>query len=289
MIIIKIFGGLGNQLFQYALGRQLAILNKTSLYLDISDYQISGLRQYELNKFNIKAKIIYKNKILKQDLFHKILYRVYNKFSSLYYRCHYIEEKYPYYFDSNVLNIQNNSYLNGYWQTEKYFIDIKPYLLKEIVLNKTLDLKNLQILNQIKNDNSVSVHFRRTDYISKKSVAQNHGICPLDYYYQSLGYVSKNIKHPVFYVFSDDTEWVKQNFKSKFKTYYLNHNQGEKSFLDLYLMSKCKHNIIANSSFSWWGAWLNQNQGKLIIAPKRWSIKGHGSNDDLVPKSWIRI
>ncbi|MFH1509084.1 MAG: alpha-1,2-fucosyltransferase, partial [bacterium] len=191
-----------------------------------------------------------------------------------------------YSYDSSILKADNNSYLDGYWQSEKYFKNIRGLLLKELELNndeeEKIGKKEKEILSK---PNTIAIHFRRGDYITNKKTNKVHGICQLEYYKEALNKVSGKIKKPILIIFSDDIYWVKNNFTTEYETYFFN-NPGH---IDLVLMSRCEHQIIANSSFSWWGAWLNKNEHKIVIAPKVWFQAGNKDIKDLLPKDWIKI
>lgn len=261
MIVIKLTGGLGNQMFQYAYGRSESIRKKQPLSYYFIHHRGDTNRQYELNVFNIKGKKI-------DGFYSEIFLKV-----------------------GHILKLSYPHIISGYWQSEKYFIKHENEIRKDFQFKKPLDKKNKKVLEQIKNTNSVSIHIRRGDYVSNKKTNQFHGVCSLSYYKEAINYFKKRIENPKFFVFSDDPEWVKENLKKE-GAIYINWNKGEDSYKDIQLMSRCKHNIIANSSFSWWGAWLNDNLEKMVIAPKKWfndkeaQIKAGG---EIVPKTWIKI
>lgn len=283
MIITKLIGGLGNQMFQYAVGRSLAYANNTELKLDISGYNNQkGItpRSYMLNIFNIQSNYANEKEIHKfrgNNIFLRIL-----KISS------YIKEK-QFYFDPKILIVKDNSYLDGYWHSEKYFKEIEQIIRKEFTLKDKPDVTNRKMISYINNCDSVSIHIRRGDYVFDKKTNKFHGICSLGYYLKAVALVAKKVKNPQFFIFSDDPIWTKQNLHLKFPCVYVDHNVGRKDYEDMRLMSKCKHNIIANSSFSWWGAWLNNNLDKIVVAPKQWFHDKSINTRDLIPESWIRI
>lgn len=271
MIITKLIGGLGNQMFQYGVGRRAALANNTELKLDITGYEKQeGItpRRYTLNIFSIQADIAYDEEINKLKGKNRGLL-------SLFYK--------------KILKNNSNNYLEGYWQSEKYFKDIEKIIRKEFTFKHKPGVINQKMVDRIKNCNSVSIHIRRGDYIVDKKTNQVHGICDSDYYRRAIEYVTGKIKNPHFFIFSDDPAWAKQNFYPKFPCTYVSHNTGKKDYEDMRLMSLCKHNIIANSSFSWWGTWLNENKNKIVIAPKKWFCDKSIDTKDLIPKDWIKI
>ena len=290
MIITKLQGGLGNQMFQYALGRNLAITNKTEVKFDLSFYKkIDGnktTREYTLNHFNIIEKIATENEIKKLKKYEQKKGRR-NFFHNTFIADNsiYIKEK-QFNFDENIFKSSTNIYLDGYWQSKKYFKNIENIIHKEFILREEFQIKNEDLKQNIVSSNSVSLHIRRGDYINNRKTNEVHGLCSLYYYQKSLEIISKKQNDLKIFVFSDDIEWAKNNLKTNFPTIFIENN---KDCEDLILMSLCKHNIIANSSFSWWRAWLNQNPDKIVIAPKEWFNDPNKDTTDLIPKSWIRI
>ena len=178
-------------------------------------------------------------------------------------------------------------YYDGYWQSEKYFCNVYEEIRKAFVFPALKRKENIQIRENIGNTNSISLHVRRGDYLSA-----GHYTClgKTDYYNKAIHYIKENVSNPVFYVFSDDIEWCQNNLELPVDSVFVNWNTGENSFRDMQLMSLCKHNIIANSSFSWWGAWLNGNPDKKVVAPYHFYRKGSGYDDShLVPENWHKI
>jgi len=282
MILVKLKGGLGNQMFQYAFGRNLAFKNKTSLVLDISSYKRDKLRNYELGVFNISAHVIDKTdtKLLRGlDKYQKFL-------SKLGIGHKYIIQKNKY-FDRRLLNLKDNICLDGYWQCEDYFKDIRKILLKEFTVQSKPNKKNRLLLEKIKNSNSVAVHVRRTDYISNPKVNKRHGVCSPHYYSNAANRIRNRVKNLLFFIFSDDIEWCKKNLRIDKHIVFVDINNSQKGYEDLRLMKNCQHFIIANSSFSWWGAWLATNKNKIVYVPSYWFKRE--SEGDIIPKSWIRI
>ncbi|MEG9320819.1 alpha-1,2-fucosyltransferase [Fusobacterium varium] len=281
MKIVKIKGGLGNQMFQYSLYKKLKnIENKT--YGDLSYfnknnyYELERIFNIEINpNYNLVLKKIFENDNLFFKLFRKFLKSILVKN---------VIQQNDVEFKENIFNY---NYFVGYWQSEKFFQDIKEEIYLEFKFPPITEDKNLYIKNEIEKVESISIHVRRGDYIGNKVL---DGLAPLEYYERALRYIKVKIKNPVFFIFSDDIEWCKENLKINFPTYYINWNKGEESFRDMQLMSLCKHNIIPNSSFSWWGAWLNNNPNKIVIAPEIWFRKETGYKyKDIVPETWIKI
>lgn len=285
MIITKILGGLGNQMFQYAAGRCLAHLNNTQLKLDVTGFTDYKLRNFDLHALHVNCQPASGEEIrnlLPSHNFEKALQYLFPKKSRTYYR-----EKY-FHFDDNILKFGKNVYLKGYFQSEKYFLPIKETLQKEFTFKDEIIRKVKDFTDKTRSATSVSVHIRRGDMENDPVTTGHHGIMPLSYYKKGIEIIRSKIANPQFYFFSDDINWVKENFND-LKPTFVSGEISQTHFEDLYLMSQCHHNIIANSSFSWWGAWLNKNPDKIVIAPKIWFIKGPKDTQDLLPEKWIKI
>lgn len=296
MIIISIFGGLGNQMFQYACGKAIAEKLGVDLKLDVSllanktECENFTIRDYELGVFEIKDEIISVNEVrkfipdlwscTKAELLKYKLIRLLN-------RNHYYFEKRKYQFEPQINQLKDNSYIYGYFQTEKYFSNIKNELLQAFNLKDKLNLQNEKLKYQLQNENSVSIHIRRGDYHNSP-----FNLLELSYYQQAIKLITEQVNNPKFYIFTNDYNWAEEQFDSvNINKIIITHNRLENSFLDMILMSYCKHNICANSSFSWWGAWLNQHADKIVIAPKQWfKNQEHTlSTYDMIPENWLQI
>lgn len=288
MIIVKLMCGLGNQLFQYALARRLSLLHNVPLKLDISHFETNKLRKYSLNYFNIREDFAEENEIAAikgKRIFN--LKRFAEKLIPYYNRSHVCEQKCG--FDPNILKSQKNVYLEGYWQSELYFKEIEDIIRREFTFKNEADAVNKRITSLIDVINSVSLHIRRADYALEPLTNQFHGTCSLAYYEQAADIIAQRFPSPHFFVFSDDILWVKSNLLLKYQMTFISHNNTFKDYDDLRLMTHCKHHIIANSSFSWWGAWLSKNPDKMVIAPRKWFSDQNIDTKDLVPENWIRI
>jgi hypothetical protein len=290
MIIIRLIGGLGNQMFQYALGRHLAIKNGTTLKLDISELITTNenmdttIRNYELNNFNIVDKISSNDDVLFVQQNKSKFLKIIKKFTPYHLRTVVSEKDLSY--DEKILNIDDkiaDKYLNGYWQTELYFKEIREQLLEDFSLKNEISDLIVEISNKIQGTESISLHIRRGDYVKRYS--DYYHIQSIDYYLKALKIIKDMHPNSKVFVFSDDIEWCEDNLNLQTETYFVKPN---KSFEDIYLMSLCNHNIIANSSFSWWGAWLNNNPDKICIAPKNW-FKDKKLKNNIIPEKWITI
>ncbi len=287
MIIVKIEGGLGNQLFQYALGRHLAIKHKTCLKFDISEFDNKKhlvVRTFELPKFKVNIDIARQediNRAQNHSPKGRLMEWIYGLFSNEVK----IKKEPVYNFAPAVLKYPDNIYLIGYWQSEKYFEGIEKTLRMDLKFSNELSAEQKKLHDKINDCNAVSMHVRRGDFVYNPN--DPHTICSVDYYKNAVEVISKKIKNPVFFVFSDGIEWTKKNIDIPYEHYYVS---GNEAWVDLKLMSSCKHNIIANSSFSWWGAYLNNYKQKVVICPAVWYKE---NNDflvsDLIPEKWNRL
>ena len=287
---MQLTGGLGNQLFQYALGRKLALSRDNHLRFDLRTFQHQQ-RQYMLGHFRIFGLPV---DILefggefwweKRTMLTRLLDRLINL--RPYYRRPRIFES-SIVFDKNVLKAPRNVYLAGYWQSEKYFKDIRSTLEREIVLINSPSPESFHLQNKILACESVSLHIRRGDFVSNRKTNEIHGVLPLEYYYEAIRLITNQVRNPEFFIFSDDIPWVRENLLVPKKVNFVEHPTSNRDYEDLILMSNCKHHIIANSSFSWWGAWLSQNPVKRVIAPREW-YRIVIDTRDLLPEEWIKL
>ncbi|OGW69839.1 MAG: hypothetical protein A2036_01355 [Omnitrophica bacterium GWA2_50_21] len=293
MIIVKLKAGLGNQLFQYATGRKLAIYHNTALKLDISSFEGDSFRQYALSSFNVEETFASKEDMaavfrVPENKIARCFYRI-CEFMRPHYRRHVFNERLLGIYDSSILKTGPTVYLNGYWQSEKYFSDIRSILLKEYSVKNPPDKVNSTVLESISRIQSVSLHVRRADYITHRNTAERYHVCDANYYARAVDYVVQRIVGDIsLFVFSDDMEWAKDHLKFEIPTFYVTHNLN-KDCEDLRLMRACKHNIIANSSFGWWAAWLNDNPDKIIIAPKKYFKDTTLTMTDWYAEKWVRL
>lgn len=287
MIIVKLKGGLGNQMFQYAFAKYTALKNNEKLFLDTRFYDITRdvPRYYELGNYNINSKIASYNQLScinkkRRSLINRFRYQPFKT----------IKEQ-TLSFTQSLLDLHGNLYFDGYWQNENYFKSITEILKKEFTLKHKLDKRLMNYKNEISKTISVSLHIRRGDYL-EKSV---HDICSMEYYKKAIRLIFDNSILPpkCIFVFTDDYNWAIQNFMPGNKSEFivLKNYDNIVSNEYLYLMSLCKHNIIANSSFSWWAAWLNQNHDKIIVAPQQWFTdpRLNKEAENITPRQWIRI
>ena len=292
MIVSHLLGGLGNQMFQYAAGRSLAGHLNQEFYLDVSSFDNYSLHHgFQIDRvFNAaikKSDLSILKKMLgwrSSKLAIKILKR--SQFALFRGRNLVIEPSTAYW--NFFYEASPSSYLYGYWQSEKYFKSIEPLIRKDFSFKKPLVEKNLDVAHHISSVNAVSLHVRRGDYVADQKTAQIMSLCDPGYYQRAISHIADLVEKPVFFVFSDDMDWAKKNIAIDFPCNYIDHNRGQYSYIDMQLMSLCKHHIIANSSFSWWGAWLNPSTEKIVVAPTLW-FKDGTSDRDLIPETWVRL
>lgn len=194
-------------------------------------------------------------------------------------------EKSEFSYDRLITGDKRSRYYWGYWQHYHYIKDIEPQLRENFQFREGLKGENRKLLNQVSGLETVSLHVRRGDYIGHPLLG---GICELDYYREAIVRIKKELQDPVFIVFSDDISWCKNSLPLA-NAVYVNWNTGRDNYLDMQLMSRCRHHIIANSSFSWWGAWLNNYEGKKVIAPGKWVNLPGNDSTGLLPPNWTRI
>ncbi|AJI74371.1 glycosyl transferase 11 family protein [Francisella philomiragia subsp. philomiragia ATCC 25015] len=281
MKIIKIQGGLGNQMFQYAFYKSLKN-NCIDCYVDIKNYDTYKLHYgFELNRIFKNIDLSFARKYHKKEVLGKLFSIIPSKFIVKFNKNYILQKNFA--FDKAYFEI-DNCYLDGYWQSEKYFKKITKDIYDAFTF-EPLDSINFEFLKNIQDYNLVSIHVRRGDYVNHPL---HGGICDLEYYNKAISFIRSKVANVHFLVFSNDILWCKDNLKLDRVT-YIDHNRWMDSYKDMHLMSLCKHNIIANSSFSWWGAWLNQNDDKIVIAPSKWFNDDKINQKDICPNSWVRI
>lgn len=298
MIIIKLKGGIGNQMFQYAFGRRIALENNLELKFDITSFKDDRVyrNKYNLDCFNIVENIATEKDLRKARIYTSKSY--FGKFIRLlsrikpYYKRYVVNEKKFFLYDKKVMIKKKNVYYNGYWQNEKYFKDIEDIIRKDFIFKNKLNRENLKLLKRIKNTNSVGLHIRNygITYDEKASIRdlKNFGIMKISYYQNALKYLENKINNFKIFIFSDDINWVKKKYDFKSDNILYVDNEG-KDYEQLQLMSLCKHQIISNSTFSWWAAWLNDNPYKIVISPQNWFATGEYNTSDLIPIEWLKI
>lgn len=286
MLVIRLKGGLGNQLFQYAIGYSIAKRLNQKLLLDPSSSSNMtkrkiGILDMKLEFFEVintnelpKYIEVYKNKYINK------LIRVLYKNEEYFIKKNYLLETKETYIEDLMFRVFEDIYLDGYFQTPLFFAENRKDLIRQLVPNYTPENQYLEEYNKIVNCNSVAIHIRRSDFVDSHN--KFHYLLSASYYRKAIDYASRHLKNPVFYLFADDKEWVKKNIGDEFQ---LIHLKTEHADIDeMMLMKNCKNIITANSTFSWWAAWLNVNCNPLIIVPQ----KPYG-NIYMIPESWIKI
>jgi len=290
MIISRITSGLGNQLFQYATGRHLALKNKAALYLDLSyylyEYSDDTVRPFKLDHFKVPYRLLQKSPMEYVSKATKLLPN-----RSLPPVVRFLKEK-QFHFDQSILDARAGCIiLEGFWQSEAYFRDDAQTIRQELTLADVPSPEFLHYQQQIGNTPvPVSIHIRRGDYVNHPEFSKTFGFVGLDYYKQALQQLNNHHENTQLYVFSDDHAWVHENLPLPDNTVFVQNTGPNGDVADLVLMSQCRHHIIANSSFSWWGAWLNPHADKLVITPRKWYKQQPTWNTkDLLPSTWMAL
>ena len=290
MIVMKIHGGIGNQMFQYALGRHLALRLKTDLKLDVSFYQTESKRhtsrRFQLDLFHTDLTFA-TDKELNQLLglsFLREPNRQLNRFGINVLSNYYYEKSHN--FNPEVLDLKDNTYLEGYWQTPQYFEEIEGIIRKEFVFKDVLNAQNTGLAQQIEATESVAIHIRRGDYLNNPV----HNVFDISYIEKGIALLQKTFGDRIhLFIFSDDLQWCRENLNTLFPTISRIYCDGGNGKEDLQLMSMCKHFVIANSSFSWWAAWLGCAANKKVVAPQKWFNGTKFDGSDIIPKEWIKL
>lgn len=301
VIITRISGGLGNQLFQYAFGRQLAEKNDAELVLDASFYARPFLqdarRSFLLSKFRVQGREMNeadRRAIGIPDMASmtffarakRVLFRVTERLKPLYRRRLILEAGFS--FDPELLKVVGPCYLSGVWQSEEYFKRIAPQIRSELVLLNAPSPLLSRWLEAVRASSSVAIHIRRGDYVQNAKTNAFHGVCSMEYYVSAMKHMEDVLGHPTFFVFSDDIGWAKEHLRTTHPIHFVS-ERGLEDQEELMVMSQCRHAIIANSSFSWWGAWLNPHLEKIVIAPKTWFNVAALDTETLLPPAWLRL
>lgn len=295
MVIVRLTGGLGNQMFQYAAARRIAWINKSQLKLDLSWFHETGdwtSRSFELGIFGLDCPeaTLDEVKTFRSRRQNPIFRRLPSFLKSIVLhrnQPHIIEKSFN--FDPEIMRINGDAYLDGFWQSIKYFEDIEETIRTDFTFVGEPGNLNRQVVQELTSCEAVSVHIRRGDYVSLPSANSFHGVCSLKYYQTAAKQMKNIIKKPHFFIFSDDIPWVRRNLNLEAPTYYVDHNDAMTAGWDMWLMSKCRYHVIANSSFSWWGAWLANYPDKRVIAPENWFANSPIDTNDLIPNDWMRL
>jgi hypothetical protein len=272
-------------LFQYAAGKALSTrLNKPFKLETITSLQQDKQRHIALQDLEIKFELASRDEI-KQYVNFPALYRHKPSLFSRFGRNIYMEPHFQ--FDKQFFELKDPVFLDGFWQSPKYFTSIDSIIRQDFIIREELIRNVIEKGKLLEQQPSVAVHIRRGDFLNTKAVSY-HGVLSAFYYEKAFGIIREQVPSFRLYFFSDDIGWVKQNLAVHKDAEFISSNQHS-AIEDFYLMTKCRHNIIANSSFSWWPAWLNANPEKIVIAPKKWFVDTTIDTHDLIPDNWIRV
>lgn len=301
MKIVNILGGLGNQMFQYAFAIALKnIYVKETVYVDVQHYKNAFIKKYHGNNFyhnGYEINKVFPNATIKPanawNLM-KVSYYIPNQILARTVRrlfpkrkSEFVADQQPYVFLPEALDVKDNCYFDGYWMSPLYFDAYRDEILKEFEFRPFDTKENMKFQSLLQKDNSVTIHIRRGDYVGSNTLG---GICTLNYYRNAINEVRKIVVKPVFFIFSNDQDWCMENLKNEFgncEVHFISHNKGKESYRDMQLMSIARCNILANSSFSWWGAYLNQRKDHITYCPNKW----HNTMEykDHYVDGWIKI
>lgn len=285
-VVVGLSGGLGNQMFQYAAGRSLAVRLGVPLILDLSWFGSQQERQFSLSHFCIEAVqrsqcpwLPPKGRALASRFSRRWLPRIMG--------VPVLREPH-FHYTADFSTLSEPVFLEGYWQSERYFQEIRSLLLQEFALREPLPSASQEILEEISAYDAICVHVRRGDYLSNPIAAKVHGTCPVDYYRAGVSELCQGLERPRCFVFSDDPGWVRASLAFDCSMTVVDVNGTDDAHLDLVLMAACHHFLIANSSLSWWAGWLGAHAGKKVIAPARWFLTLDKDTRDLLPEPWQR-
>lgn len=288
MIVSRLCGGLGNQLFQYAAARRLALRHDAELVLDASWYPVANDpdRAYSLDAFRVAARTIRDGWLTAHvvEAWRRALRFVGRAPAGL--RLRYVPQRH-FHFDPAILELGDDVFLDGYWQSERYFADVEPVIREELQLAAPLSAESGRLATHIAAGASASIHVRRGDYAAIPSTREFHGLCSPAYYDRAMRLIEEREPTVRYFVFSDEPDWAEAKLPLRRAT-VVRHN-SRRPWEDLWLMSACDHHIVANSSFSWWGAWLGSRDDAVTVAPERWFAVDDLDTRDLLPPAWVRL
>lgn len=290
MIIVELAGGLGNQMFQYATGRRLALRHGVDLAFDLSWFERYSERKFELPLLRIEARTASARECRtlrrwKRSLPDRALSKLTGRPDLLEPSGYFAERSFR--FDPAVLSLPDPCYLHGYWQSPRYFEDVAELIRRELTPVSPPGDGAQRLEDRIRAVHAVSLHVRRGDYVTGSVASQVHGTCTLDYYERAVRALTERVAKPVFFVFTDDPAWTKAHLTLPFESFHVG-DYGTSAIEELRLMSLCRSHVIANSTFSWWGAWLD-DAGTFVVAPERWFEAGDHDHRDLIPSDWLQV
>jgi hypothetical protein len=289
MIIVKLQGGLGNQLFQYSLGKSLELSENRKVYFDVSSFNHSPnltSREFVLEKLGLKVDLLPKNVASIITFINRLLFKLNITFKSNFFSISYCENSFQYI----PIVVKNKLIIfDGYWQSPMYFESISNDLTKLFYSIDRISNSGQNLISNLKSKSTVAIHIRRGDYISNTETYDFHGICDLDYYYSAIDFIESKNNIDTYIIFTDDIEWVQNNFSIGNRIFIYGCNYAENDIDEFLMMASVSHNIIANSTFSWWSAFINPNPEKIVIAPKKWFSDLSINVEDLFPTNWVRL
>lgn len=283
--VTALTGGLGNQMFQYAVGRALAARYDAPLLLDTRGLMHDALRSYALSHFRVNAEVATEPDMPRE--LGRIGRRLYRLPRWLTRQTRYVEKGFA--FDPGIVALKAPVHLAGNWQSEKYFADQRNLIRSDFQLREPFTNDRRAIADMIAERPTVSVHVRRGDYVNNPATNAYHGTCEPAWYEQARRAMEERVAAPAYMVFSDDPDWTRANLPSFAAARFVDPSTDGRDEQDMHLMALCHHHIIANSSFSWWGAWLNPRADKVVLAPRHWFRAGKHDTRDLLPENWVRL
>lgn len=289
-VSVRLVGGLGNQMFQYAAARAVALRNQAPLALDLSWFGTDPDRQFALGPFNIEATVGAQTSVRPGGA--GLFARLGRRFARHLGRTRggtpvFTEASFRY--DPAIEDVAPPVALDGYFQSARYFDAVAGQIARDFTLREGASGVTADMLERIRASEAICVHIRRGDYVTNSAANAYHGTCSLAYYRDGLAQVSHGLDSPHCFVFSDDPVWVKENFHADLSVTVVDIHSTTQAHEDLRLMSACRRFVIANSSLSWWAAWLGAAQDKHVVAPKRWFSGSDNDISDLVPNDWLRV
>jgi hypothetical protein len=293
-VTVKLLGGLGNQMFQYAAARALADRTGSEMLLDVGDFATYTLRRYELDTLRVRARVqppasVAQTAAAAPGPLARRAKALVQRFFPAWPQGVPVYRERAFTFDPGLLQQRPPVLLEGYWQSEKYFLDAAAAIRRDFTAAAEPDEANRAMLQRMQGTVAVSLHVRRGDYVTNPTAAAYHGTCSPGYYRQAVDHIAQRCGPLTLFVFSDDQDWVRANMPFAQPTVHVDCNPPDRGVWDMHLMKHCRHHVLANSSFSWWGAWLNPSPDKMVVAPRRWFTDPAIDTSDLIPATWVRV
>lgn len=289
-VVVRLVGGMGNQMFQYAAAKAVALRSGANLVLDLSWFLTTNDRRYALAPLRITARTTSQmfSSSRNARLIKKAVYWLSERIVKLHPGNRAFSEQH-FHFDPEILEVRAPVCLHGYFQSEKYFAEFRNVIASEFTVTTPPQFLARAILEKMASQDTICLHIRRGDYVANPTTNAFHGVCSLEYYERGLRMVSEGLVNPHCYIFSDDPQWVRANYNCPLPMSVMDIHGSDEAHEDLRLMTACKHFVIANSSLSWWGAWLGSHPQKRVVAPENWFRGNAPDTKDLIPERWARI